>query len=171
MPVDLTAALAPIKVRLAEVTTERAEMKLSIAKKAAAVVAAQKAVDESQATIEKLNKTFTSVNPAHLSWCVANLTAHSELLGRATVDKERDEWILAAVDSDYMGIEGELKAKILELSGGDASLFPIHVPVHPVGLSVAAVSGARQMALDARMQERVDYMNNQRFRTPLPDNI
>lgn len=56
---------------------------------------------------------------------------HADHLACLGMEKQLLEAHLQSIDARYLQLENELKAKILEISAGDDSLFAVYVPARP----------------------------------------
>lgn len=167
MPTPLELDIAPILAKFTDVVADRDEAKALIAASVADIAEARAKVEEDQAALDGLKSSLFSVGENMLSGMAHNLRISAEALGYKLHDRDLAEWYLQGADSDYLGLEAELKEKIIEVSGSDA-LFATYAPARPADFSPRHISGARQLKINAQMMERIAYMSERRFAIGIP---
>ena len=128
MTKDLTAETHPFLVDLAHIAAIRSETTISIIEIDARIAQTQLPVN-SRRMAPGLQGSSRSMLRTNSLRNVADLMARNEL------SKQLIEAHLKTIDSLYIKIESDLKAKILEVSGGDQSLLAALVPERPAGIT------------------------------------
>jgi hypothetical protein len=128
MTKDLTAETHPFLADLAYIAGIRSATKNSIIDIDARIAQIQDPVNSGRMAPGLQGSSRSSLR-SHALRNVADLMARNEL------SKQLLEAHLQTIDSLYIKIESDLKAKILEVSGGDQSLLAALVPKRPAGIT------------------------------------
>ncbi len=131
MPNSLAAAIHPILAALAATVVIRAEAKLKIVEVDTGIAAAQQEIEKYQPLMMAVEQ-----GASHSRHFYAN-TLQQGLVDRLAFHvlvKQLLEAHVQSIDAHYIETENDLKAMILSLSGGEESLFAVHVPERPADL-------------------------------------
>jgi hypothetical protein len=132
MTTSLTTEIHPFLVDLAQIVAIRNETKAAIAESDAGMADAQQRIEQD---LHRLESAHLGTSNTKLFYANTLQQITSDRLACHRLAKQLLEAHLTTVDSRYLEIESDLKAKIMEVSGGDQSLFAIHVPERPADIS------------------------------------
>lgn len=131
MPSTLPAVLHPQLVSIAQTVTILNETNLAIAEVDAGIEHAQRQIDKSEHLTESAQDGGSS---AKLFYAKAIHQGHADQLTCHLLARQLLDAHLQAIHGLYLELENALKATILDVSGGDTSLFALYVPERPADL-------------------------------------
>lgn len=132
MPNNLAAAIHPYLAGLASTVVIRDETKLKILENDSGMADAQQQIEKHQPLMMAVQQVACSNRHFYAN------TLQQGLLDRMAfhvLTKRLLAAHLASIDAHYIETENDLKAVILRASGGDESIFAVHVPARPADLS------------------------------------
>lgn len=152
----LTDAIAPILAELAVARTDWIEFKAIKETMAGHVTRQKNEVDRVRVELDEKNDNALR-NKIQEQDLAERLKNHEDYYGFVLHRQRVAQSVLETAEIYYIGLENSLKLKILEVSGGDASLFATYVPVRPGAMSEQQPSPSRQLANDGRLAKEIAY--------------
>ena len=127
----LTEEIRPLLVFLTQTAEIYEETKAEIAKSETGIADELQQIAKNEYRVASAQQ---GTSASRLFYANTLQQGHADLLSAHQLAKQLLEAHLQAVVSHYVAVENDLKAKILEVSGGDQLLFALHVPVRPAGI-------------------------------------
>jgi len=118
----------PLLTLLAHSVVLRDETKAAIIDMDADAADSQRRLDSNEHLVTSAQQ-FGSVTKRWFANATKDM--HADRLACIGLARQFLEEHLQNIDGHYLSLENDLKAKILEVSGGDASLFAVYVPARP----------------------------------------